>query len=155
MKIAIASDHRGHEAVLHLRTRLEAEGHEVSHLGETSGERSDYPDGAREVGRAVSSGGAELGILICGTGIGMSIAANKVKGVRAAVVGDELSAELARSHNNANVLCLSADLLGIRKIDLIADKFLTSAFEGGRHARRVDKITGIESKQHGCEASEG
>ena len=150
MKIAIASDHRGHEAVLHLRSRLEAQGHEVAHLGETSGERSDYPDGARDVGHSVASGGAELGILICGTGIGMSIAANKVKGVRAAVVGDELSAGLARSHNDANVLCLSADLLGIRKIDLIVDTFLTSAFEGGRHARRVEKIKGIEAQQHGC-----
>jgi len=150
MKIAIASDHRGHEAVLHLRTRLEAEGHQVAHLGETSGERSDYPDGALEVGNSVATGGSEFGILICGTGIGMSIAANKIKGVRAAVVGDELSAELARSHNDANVLCLSADLLGIRKIDLIVEKFLTSGFEGGRHARRVDKIGRIEAEQHGC-----
>ncbi|MEM0983988.1 MAG: ribose 5-phosphate isomerase B [Planctomycetota bacterium] len=150
MKISIASDHRGHEAVLHLIERLAGEGHEVKHVGETTGERSDYPDGARAVGESVSHGDTELGILICGTGIGMSIAANKVKGVRAAVVGDELSAGLARGHNDANVLCLSADLLGIRKIDLIVDKFLGAPFEGGRHERRVSKINEIEAGEIGA-----
>ncbi len=144
MKIAIASDHRGHEAAAHLAGKLQSEGHAVQQFGAKSTQPTDYPEVAFDVGVAVSAGGADLGICICGTGIGMSIAANKVRGVRAAVVADELTAELSRSHNDANVLCLSADLLGQQKIDQIVDKFLATPFEGGRHARRVRKIEAIE-----------
>ena len=145
MKIAIGSDHRGRETADHLRDRLAREGHEAVVLGDVASSSVDYPDSAYLVGQSIGAGESELGILICGTGIGMSIAANKVPGIRAAVVSDELQSELSRSHNNANVLCLSGDLLGRRKIDLIVDKFLSTGFEGGRHGRRVDKIAQIES----------
>ena len=96
------------------------------------------------MGKAVAEGRADLGLLICGTGIGMSIAANKIPGVRAAVVHDELTAQISRSHNDANVLCLSADLLGHRLIEQIVETWIKTPFEGGRHARRVHKIEAIE-----------
>jgi ribose 5-phosphate isomerase B len=104
----------------------------------------DYPDMAYPVATAVATGDAQRGILICGSGIGMSIAANKVKGVRAALVHDEIGAEMSRRHNDANVLCLAADLLGVRLIERIIGIWLATEFEGGRHARRVSKITAIE-----------
>src|SRR4030095_10799557 len=119
-------------------------GHEVSVIGETSGAAVDYPEPAYLVARTIADGKAELGLLICGTGVGMSIAANKVRGVRAAVVHDELTAQISRSHNDANVLCLSADLLGQRLIEGIVDVWIKTPFEGGRHARRVNKIKAIE-----------
>ena len=144
MKIAISADHRGTDAGRGLADKLRKEGHEVQVLGDTSGKPSDYPDLAYLVGKAVSAGQAEKGLLICGSGIGMSIAANKVAGVRAALVHDELTAEVSRSHNDANVLCLSADLLGQRLIENIVDIWLKTPFEAGRHARRLHKITAIE-----------
>ena len=145
MKIAISSDHRGRDAVRHLAERLQSAGHDVNVFGDEEGQASDYPDQAAAVGRAVADDTCEAGILICGTGIGMSIAANKVRGVRAAAVHDELTARLSRSHNNANVLCVSADLLGERKIDDIVDTWLRTDFEGGRHERRVNKIAELEA----------
>jgi len=144
MKIAVSSDHRGRDVADQIARLLIELGHEVLASMPVEGEPSDYPDKAAEVGRAVSEGRADLGILICGTGIGMSIVANKISGVRAALVHDELTAGLAKSHNNANVLCLSGDLLGERKIAAIVEKWLTTEFEGGRHERRVEKITAIE-----------
>lgn len=144
MKIAIGADHRGHVGAKSLADRLSAQGHEVLLKGAMDGKSCDYPERAYLVGRAVAGGEADVGILLCGTGIGMSIAANKVPGVRAAVVHDELTAQLSRSHNNANVLCLSADLLGQRLIEQIADTWLGTEFEGGRHTRRVDKVRAIE-----------
>jgi len=142
-RVAIGADHRGVHAADQLAEHLKAEGHEPSILRrcETS---CDYTDSAYAVGNAVASGEADRGILICGTSIGMSIAANKIAGVRAAVVHDELTARLSRGHNDANVLCLSADLLGQRRIEQITDTWLGTPFEGGRHQRRVDKITAIE-----------
>ena len=110
MKIAISSDHRGLDAVRHLADRLKDAGHTVDTVGDMSGEPCDYPDRAAEVGATVAAGTNDVGILICGTGIGMSIAANKVRGVRAAAVHAGLTAQLSRSHNNANVLCVSAAL---------------------------------------------
>ena len=104
----------------------------------------DCPDRAYQVGTLIASGRADRGVLLCGTGIGMSMAANKVAGVRAALVYDELTAQLARSHNDANVMCLSADLLGLRLIEKIVERFITTEFEGGRHARRVEKLSIIE-----------
>ena len=104
----------------------------------------DYPDMAYPVSTAVSTGEADRGILVCGSGIGMCIAANKVKGVRAALVHDEIGAEMSRRHNDANVLCLAADLLGARIIERIVTTWLKTDFEGGRHARRVNKIAAIE-----------
>ena len=144
MKIAVSSDHRGRDVAEQIERHLREQGHEVLASMPIEGEPSDYPDKAAEVGRAVSRHDADLGVLICGTGIGMSIAANKIKGVRAALVHDELTAGLAKSHNNANVLCLSGDLLGERKISAIIDKWIETEFEGGRHERRVEKIAAIE-----------
>lgn len=144
MVIALGGDHRGTSAIKTLADKLKREGHEALMLGDCSGSSVDYPEPAYQVGMCIAQGGAKLGILICGTGIGVSIAANKVKGVRAAVVHDELTAQLARSHNNANVLCMSGDLLGQRLIEKITEVFLRTEFEGGRHQRRVDKIAAIE-----------
>lgn len=144
MKIAIGADHRGHSSARSVADRLSAQGHEVAILGPLDGKSCDYPERAYMVGKAIAAHQADLGILICGTGVGMSIAANKVKGVRAAVVHDELTAQLSRSHNDANVLCLSADLLGQRLIDTIVDTWVGTEFEGGRHSRRVHKVEAIE-----------
>lgn len=144
MKIALGADHRGSNSIKILHDKLAREGHQVTTLGECSAQPCDYPDNAFKVGNAVAAGRADLGILVCGTGIGMSMAANKIKGVRAAVAHDELTAQLSRSHNDANILCLSADLLGQRLIEQIVDVWVKTPFEGGRHARRVRKIAAIE-----------
>lgn len=144
MNIAIGADHRGVQAAITIAEVLEREGHTVEIAGGGSDEPCDYPDRAYQVGTSIATGRAERGVLICGTGIGMSMAANKVAGVRAALVYDELTAQLARSHNDANVMCLSADLLGIRLIEKIVQRFIETEFEGGRHARRVEKLSIIE-----------
>lgn len=144
MRIALGADHRGMSSIKLLAEKLRREGHEVVLAGDCEGEVCDYPERAYQVGRDVAQGRAERGVLICGTGLGMSIAANKVPGVRAAVVHDELTAQLSRSHNDANVLCLSGDLLGQRLIEKIADVFVATPFEGGRHARRLRKVAAIE-----------
>jgi ribose 5-phosphate isomerase B len=149
MKIAIGSDHRGVEAKRRLVASLQAQGHEVADVGAHSQDSVDYPDLALEVATRVSAGGAERGILLCGTGIGMCIAANKLRGVRAAPCHDSITAEMSRRHNNANVLCLSADLLGEELIERMVRIFLETPFEGGRHARRVDKISKMEERQGG------
>jgi ribose 5-phosphate isomerase B len=116
-------------------------------LGTCGPESCDYPDFAFQVGEAIGRGDVERGILICGTGIGMSIAANKVPGVRAAVCHDSISAEMSRRHNDANVLCVSADLLGEELIERMIRIWLQTAFEGGRHARRVEKIARYEQQR--------
>ncbi|QOI99787.1 MAG: ribose 5-phosphate isomerase B [Phycisphaeraceae bacterium] len=144
MKIALSADHRGSAAIRQLHEKLRREGKDAAVVGECGGSTCDYPEMAFQVAKAVADGTYDLGVLICGTGIGMSIAANKVKGVRAAVAHDEITAQLSRSHNNANVLCLSADLLGQRLIEKIVDVWLKSEFEGGRHARRLRKIAAME-----------
>jgi ribose 5-phosphate isomerase B len=154
MKIALSADHRGASGIRQLADKLKREGHAVEVLGDCSGSPADYPERAWEVGEAVAKGKADLGILICGTGIGMSIAANKIKGVRAAVVHDELTAQLSRSHNDANILCLSADLLGQRLIEKIAEVWLATPFEGGRHGRRIRKIVAMESGQNPASVKE-
>ena len=123
-------------------------GHEVEDVGTYSGEAVDYPDIAALVARKVSRGEVDRGILVCGTGLGMCIAANKFPGVRAAPCHDDLTAEMSRRHNDANVLCLSADLLGERLVDRMIEIWLNTAFEGGRHARRVDKICHLEAEIH-------
>lgn len=148
MRIAIGADHRGASVAAHLRDVLTAQGHSVTNFGSVEPtEACDYPVPAYQVGRAIGTGETDRGILICGTAIGMSIAANKLPGVRAAVTNDELTAQLSRQHNDANVLCLSGDLLGQRLIDKIVEVWLATAFEGGRHQRRVDKIAMIEQGQ--------
>lgn len=147
MKIVLGSDHRGTSVVKMLTDKLKREGYEADVVGDTTGRPADYPEPAYLAARKVAERQADLGILICGTGIGMSIAANKVPGVRAAVVHDEMTAQLSRSHNDANMLCLSADLLGERLIEKIVDVWLKTPFEGGRHARRIHKIDAIEQKK--------
>jgi ribose 5-phosphate isomerase B len=144
-RIVAGSDHAG------LALRAEAvkvareAGFEVEDLGPFSGESVDYPDYARLVGEAVAGGRARLGVLVCGTGIGMSIAANKVKGVRAAHCTTEYEARMARLHNDANVLCIGERVLGLGLGGAVVRAFLETGFEGGRHARRVDKMKALEN----------
>ena len=137
MKIALGTDHHGIEIGQVLVRHLRAEGHEVALLGECRGEPCDYPDNAFLVARAVADGEAQRGILICGTAIGMSIAANKVPGIRAALVHDEAAAEISRRHNDANVLCLSGDTTPLQQVPKIVDAWLDTPFDGGRHERQV------------------
>ena len=153
MKIAIGSDHRGFEVKRRIVGLLAQLGHEVIDVGPGGKDSVDYPDFAFQVAQAVGTGAAQRGILICGTGIGMCIAANKVPGVRAAPCHDSITAEMSRRHNDANVLCLSADLLGEELIDRMVKIWLETEFEGGRHARRVDKIVRFEADQHGAAPS--
>lgn len=145
MKIAIGSDHRGFEAKRRLVNLLQQLQHQVLDVGTHGTDSTDYPDYAFEVALAVSSCTVERGILICGTGIGMCIAANKVRGVRAAPCHDVITAEMSRRHNDANVLCLSADLLGGELLERMVRVWLETPFEGGRHARRVEKIVRYEN----------
>jgi ribose 5-phosphate isomerase B len=147
MKIVVGSDHRGFEAKQRLVESLRRQGHEVLDAGPQGRDSVDYPDFAFDVARTVGEGRAERGILICGTGIGMCIAANKVRNVRAAPCHDAITAEMSRRHNDANILCLSADLLGEDLIERMVRIWLTTEFEGGRHARRVEKINRFESER--------
>ena len=151
MIIAVGTDHRGAAILQHLNVILEAEGCKVVEPTLCSTKTCDYPDMAYPVATAVAEGRADRGILVCGSGIGMSITANKVHGIRAALVHDELGAEMSRRHNNANILCLAADLLGQSVIERIVQLWLKTEFEGGRHARRVEKITAIENGQNPAE----
>ena len=140
MRIAIGADHRGFSIRTKVADLLRQLGHEVEDVGTFSPEAVDYPDIAAEVAGRVSRGEVERGILVCGTGLGMCIAANKFPGVRATPCHDDLTAELSRRHNDSNILCLSADLLGERLIDRMIELWLNTPFEGGRHQRRVASI---------------
>lgn len=144
MRIAIAADHAGFELKQTVVEDLRSAGHDVDDLGTDSLDSVDYPDFGAAVGHAVVKGEAELGIAVCGSGIGIGIAANKVPGVRAATVTDATGARLSREHNNANVLCLGQRLTGSAVALDAVHAFLTSSFEGGRHQRRVDKIADLE-----------
>lgn len=144
MRIAIGADHRGIDVYNCLVNWLQQRGHEAFNMAVRTDGPCDYPDTAYRVATAVSDGDADLGILVCGSGIGMCIAANKVKGIRAALVHDEIGADISRRYNDANVLCLAADMLGQRIIERIVETWLDATFEGGRHSRRVDKISAIE-----------
>jgi ribose 5-phosphate isomerase B len=146
MRIAIGTDHRGFPIRPKLIDVLQRLGHEVIDTGTFSPEAIDYPDVASKVAEKVSHGEAERGILICGTGLGMCIAANKFPGVRATPCHDDITAEFSRRHNDANVLCLSADLLGERLIDRMVELWMNTPFDGGRHARRLQKISDIEHR---------
>jgi ribose 5-phosphate isomerase B len=147
MKIAIGSDHRGFAVKTKVIELLKRLNQEVVDAGPQTPESVDYPDIASIVGKQVSDGTVDRGILICGTGIGMCIAANKFVGVRAAPCHDDLTAEMSRRHNDLNVLCLSADMLGEKLIDRMVEIWLKTDFEGGRHARRVEKIGDLEQKR--------
>jgi ribose 5-phosphate isomerase B len=146
MRVALGSDHRGFACKAKLMNFIRGLGHEVSDAGSFSEENSDYPDFAFAVAEGVGAGRVDRGILICGTGIGMAIAANKVPGVRAAPCPDLVTAEMSRRHNDANVLCLSSDLQGEEMMERIVRLWLETEFEGGRHARRVDKIRKYEAE---------
>lgn len=145
MKIALGADHAGFELKEHLRAFLAERGHEVEDAGTDSTASTDYPDYAERVARAVASGAAERGLLVCGTGIGMAIAANKVAGVRAANCSDLLSARMSRAHNDANVLALAGRVVTPEVAEEIVGVFLETPFDGGRHRRRLAKIADLES----------
>lgn len=147
MKIALGGDHRGHQVILELTAMLGGAGHELLTFTEHGGQIVDYPDVAAPVAMAVAEGRVDLGILVCGSGIGSCIVANKIAGIRAALAMDEIGAEMARRHHDANVLCLAADLIGGRIIERVVETFLSTEFEGGRHARRIGKISAIESER--------
>ncbi len=144
MKIAIGSDHRGFDAKKRIKALLEELGHEVRDEGTHTAESCDYPDAAIAVASDVAASRVDRGILMCGTGVGMSISANKVTGARAALCHDELTAQLSRRHNDANILCMPADLIGDALMRTMVKTWLETPFEGGRHARRVSKIIEFE-----------
>lgn len=147
MKIAIGCDHGGFDHKNAIAEHLRERGLEVTDFGIYENKSVDYPQIALKVANSVSSGENELGILVCGTGIGMSMAANKVKGIRAAAVSDHFSAKYTRLHNNANILCLGGRVIGIGTALELADLFVDTEYEGGRHQKRIDMITDIEKSQ--------
>ncbi len=144
MRIAVGSDHRGVALRAKIIDVLNNLGQEVEDVGTKSDESVDYPDVAAVVAGKVSRGEVDRGILVCGTGLGMAIVANKFPGVRAAPCHDSVTAELSRRHNDLNVLCLSGDILGERLVDRLVETWLNTEFEGGRHQRRVEKVKAIE-----------
>ncbi|HKT70723.1 MAG TPA: ribose 5-phosphate isomerase B [Terriglobales bacterium] len=146
MKIALGSDHAGFELKESVKRLLTTQGIQVDDRGTHSSESVDYPDFARAVGEDVVRRKAEFGILVCGTGIGMSMSANKIPGIRAAKADTEYEAEMARAHNDANVLCLGARVTDAAAAEKLVRKFLETSFEGGRHQRRVDKIMAMEQQ---------
>lgn len=146
MKIALASDHRGFEFKKCIASMLTQMGHTVEDFGTTTSTESvDYPDFGLKASRAVGSGKCDRGILICGTGIGMSLIANKIKGVRAALCYNLYTVEMSRRHNDSNVLCIGADVVGEDILEQKIKLWLETPFEGGRHARRIEKITNVEN----------
>ena len=144
MRLVVGSDHAGFELKQAIVEHLRKGGHDVEDVGTDSDASVDYPDFGEAVGRAVVTGPAPLGIAVCGSGIGIAIAANKVDGVRAATVGNATGARLSREHNDANVLCLGQRLTGIEVALDAVDAFLAASFSGGRHALRVEKIMDLE-----------
>ena len=144
MKVAVANDHRGHAAIEQTKAIISQLGFECIDCSPTGDQPVDYPDMAYIASSVVAEGKADRAILVCGTGIGMSMAANKVKGIRAALCYDELAAKYSREHNDANVLCLSGDLVGPTMVRKIVETWLTTEFVAGRHLRRVKKIEAIE-----------
>jgi ribose 5-phosphate isomerase B len=144
MKIAIGCDHAAYTFKEEIKAYLTEKGHTLIDKGCYSAERADYPDHGIAVGEAVASGEAERGVVICGSGIGISIAANKVKGVRCALCSEPLSARLSRNHNDANVLAMGARLIGLEMGKAIVDEWLVAEFEGGRHVGRIEKISRYE-----------
>ena len=145
MKVAVANDHRGYIAIEQIKAIVSQLGFECVDCSISGDHPVDYPDTAYTASRAVADKKADRAILVCGTGIGMSIAANKIKGIRAALCFDELAAKLSREHNDANVLCLSGDLIGSTMVRKIVETWLTTDFVAGRHLRRIKKIEAIEN----------
>ena len=146
MKIAIGNDHAGPEMKRELSEYLESKGHTVINYGTDSTESTSYAIYGQKVAEAVAAGEADCGVLICGTGVGISLAANKVKGIRAAVCSEPTTARLAKQHNNANIIAIGQRIVGLELAKDILDAYLGATFEGGRHADRVAMITEIENK---------
>ena len=144
MKIALASDHGGYALKCDIKALLEKLGHQEEDFGCHSTESCDYPDFGEAAARAVAAGTCDRGIVICTTGIGISIAANKVKGIRCAHCADSLQAEMTRRHNDANMMAIGAGFTGKNMAERMVEVFLSTEFEGGRHARRVDKLNAIQ-----------
>lgn len=144
MKYVIGNDHGGLDLEEVVKDELERLGHEVDHVGAYDSDSVDYSDYAKKACTEVIEGRADFAILICGTGLGMSISANKIQGIRAACVSEAYSARMSRAHNNANTLCIGARVIGSETCRMIVDEFVNTEFEGGRHQRRVDKIMDIE-----------
>lgn len=144
MKIAIGNDHVAVEMKNHIKKHLEEKGFEVINFGTDSTERCDYPIYGKKVAEAVASGECDFGVLICGTGVGISLAANKVEGIRAVVCSEPYSAKLSRQHNNTNIVAFGARVIGIATAEMIVDEFFAAEFEGGRHQKRVEMIGAIE-----------
>jgi ribose 5-phosphate isomerase B len=155
MKIEFGDDHAGYILKDQIKQHLEQQGISVRDEGTSSAESVDYPDYARVVAHDVSEQRADLGILVCGSGIGMAITANKVDGIRAANVSTEYEAQMSREHNNANVLALGARIINVDQAFAIVDKWLTTQFAGGRHERRVEKIMAIEKEEDAAGAARG
>ena len=150
MKIAIGNDHTAVNLKNHITTYLKNKGYEVLNMGTDSTQRTDYPIYGKKVAEKVASGECDFGVLICGTGIGISLAANKVKGIRAAVCSEPYSARLTRQHNNANIIAFGARVVGDAMAEMIVDEFLSAKYEGGRHQKRIDMITAIEEGENIC-----
>ncbi len=146
-RIVVGADHAGFRTKETIKTFLQNAGYRVEDVGTHSEESVDYPDFARAVGERVASGTGSLGILVCGTGIGVSIAANKVEGIRAALAHDSLTARRAREHNDANVIALGGKVVGEDEALAIVQEFLAAQFAGGRHQRRVDKISEMDRER--------
>ena len=147
VKIAIGSDHTGFYLKKEIRADLEEQGHEVTDYGTDSPERCDYPVFGERVAMAVKAGEADRGVLICGTGVGISLAANKVKGIRAGVCSEPYTARMTRQHNNSQIIAFGARVVGIGMAKMIVDAFLEAEFEGGRHTDRTALLTDIENRQ--------
>ena len=147
MKIGIGSDHAGFDMKNELKDILIEMGHEVTDYGTMTDEKCDYPVYGEKVANAVVVGEVDCGVLLCGTGIGMSLAANKVRGIRAAAVSEPYSARLSKMHNNANIICLGARVIGIETAKMICEEWLGAEFQGGRHQDRIDLIMAIQDNQ--------
>lgn len=154
MKIGIGNDHVAVELKNIIKEHLESKGYEVVDYGTNSTERFDYPISGYKVGKAVVSGEVDLGVLICGTGVGISLAANSIQGVRAVVCSEPYSAKLSREHNNTNIVAFGARVVGQELAKMIVDEWLDAEFEGGRHQRRIDMIAEIKETQELAAASE-
>ena len=148
MRIGIGNDHVAIELKKTIKEHLEQQGYEVVDFGTNSPERFDYPISGYKVGKAVASGDVDLGVLICGTGVGISLAANKVHGIRACVCSDPYSAKLSREHNNTNIIAFGARVVGPELAKMIVDEWLGATFQGGRHQRRIDMLAEIEETQN-------
>ena len=155
MKLAIGNDHVAVEMKNEVKAYLESKGIEVIDMGTNSPERFNYPISGYKVAKLVASGEVDGGVLTCGTGVGISLAANKVHGIRACVCSDPYTARLSKQHNNTNIIAFGARVIGVETAKMIVDEWLSAEYEGGRHQRRIDMIAEIETTQHLRAAEEG